>query len=118
MESSGPNILKPHVFEMFQKSVDVNFEKITKNTFAFRLLENLALDVRFAADANEVHQGFKILIMTDENYSEYLNDRTTTTMKSITITREKLTFSSPNPQTTQTTTENSSTKYSFVCYRF
>jgi hypothetical protein len=109
MESSGPNIFKPHVFEIFQESADVNFEKITKNTFVFRLLENSTLDVRFETDANEVHRGFKILIISDENFLEYLNDRTTTTVKSTTRTREELTFSSPNPQSTPNPTENSST---------
>ena len=44
MESSGPNILKPHVFEIFQKSNDVKFEKISRDTFVFRL-ENSSLDV-------------------------------------------------------------------------
>ena len=89
MKSSGPNILKPHVFEIFQESADVKFEKLTKNTFVLRLLENSSLDVRFATDTNEVYQGFKILIMSDENYLEYLNDRTTTTVKSTTSTREE-----------------------------
>ena len=114
MESSGPNILKPHVFEIFQKSNDVKFEKNSRDTFVFRLLENSSLDVRFATDANEVYRGFKILIMSDENYLEYLNDKTTTTVKSTTTTREKLSFSSPKPQTSAQNSRTSGSKTNFL----
>ena len=116
MKSSGPNILKPHVFQIFQESADVKFEKISKNTLVFRLHENSSLDVRFETDANEVYRGFKALIMSDENYLEFLNDMTTTTVKSTTTSPENLSFSSPNPKTTQNTAENSSTSGSKIYF--
>ncbi|CBY06763.1 unnamed protein product [Oikopleura dioica] len=106
MRSTGPNIHKPHVYEIYEKSDDVVFEKLRKNSFLFRLLENSSLDITFSTDANEVYGGFKILIMSDGKYLEYLNGRSTTTVTSTTTTLDKM---SSSTTISQRSVENSST---------